>query len=265
MSRLFRGRGQLVKIARWGVRNRRADRLTGTRVDALICATHLGIVIMFARSGPDTGPVTDLAATRTTRRAWHGVAELILAGPQDRRSHSIKLRVTPGGFATTKDPALVVSHGDLVLGEVRVPLSGTTCAAVGELIGESAGVPVDRYEGGSGVAPDEVLALDPDALAVLAEGFEHGDAALRAFAPDQTPVLWPEHFDVGISIGADEVNYGVSPGDSSIDEPYAYVGPWQPRTGPFWNQSFGAARPLTELPTVDTIIAFFAEGRSLLH
>ena len=57
------------------------------------------------------------------------MAELVLAGPQDRHSQSIRLRVTPGGFATTKDPALVVSHGDLVLGEVRVPLSGTTCAA----------------------------------------------------------------------------------------------------------------------------------------
>ena len=37
-------------------------------------------------------------------------------------------------------------------------------------------------------------------------------------------VLWPEHFDVGID--ANEVNYGVSPGDASCPEPYAYVGPW---------------------------------------
>jgi hypothetical protein len=248
------------------VRYRRTDRLTGVRVDALIYATHLGIVIIFARPGPDTGAVTDLVPGRlpTTRRAWHGVAELVLAGPQDRKSHTIRLRVTPGGFATIKDPALVVSHGDLVLGEVRVPLSGTTCAAIGALIGESAGAPVDRYEGGSGVDPDEVLELDPDALSVLAQGFDHGDAALRAFAPDQVPVLWPEHFDVGISVAADEVNYGVSPGDSAVDEPYAYVGPWQPRTGPFWNQPFGAARPLTELPTVDAIVAFFEDGRALL-
>ena len=43
----------------------------------------------------------------------------------------------------------------------------------------------------------------------------------------QTPVLWPEHFDVGITL--DKVNYGVSPGDDDIPEPYAYVGPWTPR------------------------------------
>jgi hypothetical protein len=50
-------------------------------------------------------------------------------------------------------------------------------------------------------------------------------------------VLWPEHFDIGISV--DEVNYGVSPGDVHIPEPYAYVGPWHPRVGTFWNTGFG--------------------------
>jgi hypothetical protein len=170
--------------------------------------------------------------------------------------------VTPGGFATIKDPALVVSHGDLVLGEVRVPLAGTTCAALGALIGEPAGAPADRYAGGSGVAPDEVLQLDPDALAVLVHGFDIGAAALRAFASGQTPVLWPEHFDVSVTL--DEVNYGVSPGDAYLDEPYAYVGPFEPRTGPFWNAPFGAARALSDLSTVDNIVAFFAEGRTRL-
>ena len=81
---------------------------------------------------------------------------------------------------------------------------------------------------------------------------------MRAFAPDQEPVLWPEHFDLGISL--DEVNYGVSPGDSQIPRPYAYVGPWSAREGTFWNTPFGAARPLTELPDVDALVAFFHEG-----
>jgi hypothetical protein len=34
--------------------------------------------------------------------------------------------------------------------------------------------------------------------------FVRGDAALRAFAADSTPILWPEHFDVGVTVG--EVN-----------------------------------------------------------
>jgi hypothetical protein len=75
-------------------------------------------------------------------------------------------------------------------------------------------------------------------------------------------VLWPEHFDVGISVG--EVNYGVSPGDDAIPEPYAYVGPWSPQTGPFWNVPFGAARPITALGDADDVLEFFRTGQSLL-
>jgi hypothetical protein len=71
-------------------------------------------------------------------------------------------------------------------------------------------------------------------------------------------VLWPEHFDVGISVG--EVNYGLSPGDAALPEPYAYVGPWTPRTGQFWNQPFGAARPLAALGDVGGVVAFLREG-----
>jgi hypothetical protein len=207
-----------------------------------------------------------------TRRSWHAVAELVLAGPQDRASHSIKLRVVPGGFATTKDPALRVERGFLVLGDDRLPLDGTTAAALGAATGAPAGAPADRYKDGSGVAPDEVLTIDDVAVAMLAGAFGLGDAALRAFqrrlrsergehsAPAATPVLWPEHFDVGITV--DEVNYGVSPGDDFLGVPYAYVGPWQPRTGPFWNAPFGSARPVADFSTVDALVAYFREGAS---
>jgi hypothetical protein len=67
-------------------------------------------------------------------------------------------------------------------------------------------------------------------------------------------VLWPEHFDVAVTL--DEVNYGVSLGDGYLPEPYAYVGPWQPRTGEFWNAPFGAAKPLTGMDVED----FFRTG-----
>jgi hypothetical protein len=76
------------------------------------------------------------------------------------------------------------------------------------------------------------------------------------------PVLWPEHFDLAVTV--DEVNYGVSPGDTYLDEPYAYVGPWQARTGPFWNAPFGAARPLSELGDADAVAGFFTEARGPL-
>ena len=81
---------------------------------------------------------------------------------------------------------------------------------------------------------------------------------MRAFAPTEEPVLWPEHFDIGIA--KDEVNYGVSPGDGHLSEPYAYVGPWAQRDGDFWNTAFGAARPMSDLPDADAVEQFFREG-----
>jgi hypothetical protein len=229
----------------------------------------------------------DLAATR---RAWHGVAELVLAGPQYRRAGTIRLRVVPGGFATVAAPDLAVIGGDLVAGGGdlvagggalvagggalvagggavvagggRVGIDGRTSVELAGAVGVDVGAPADLYHDGSGVDPDEPLGLDPDAAAVLADALAVGDAALRALAPDLTPVLWPEHFDLGISVA--EVNYGLSPGDRYLDEPYAYVGPWTRREGAFWNAPFGAARPLRDLGGVDEVVAFYAEARDLL-
>jgi hypothetical protein len=198
----------------------------------------------------------DLAATRA---ALHGVAELLLAGPQHRTHGTIRLRVVPGGFATVAGPELRVDVGALVAGDRRVALAGTTYGRAGAEVGVEAGAPVGVYREGSGARPDDPVDIDPATAAHLAGCFALGDRALRRFAADQTPVLWPEHFDVGITV--DEVNYGVSLGDAAIVEPYAYVGPWQPRTGDFWNVPFGAARPLRELPDEDAVAAFFTRGR----
>jgi hypothetical protein len=93
---------------------------------------------------------------------------------------------------------------------------------------------------------------------VILAAFARGDAAMRLFAPAEEPVLWPEHFDVGITVN--EVNYGVSPGDVGIAEPYAYVSPWKARAGAFWNADFGASRLMRDLPTAQDVLAFFTEG-----
>jgi hypothetical protein len=205
--------------------------------------------------------VADPSDLQETRRAWHGLAELVLAGPQYRRSGTIRLRVSPGGFETVAEPWLRVDGTELVAGDTRTAVVGLTFAEVAALAGVDLGAPADLYPDGSGVDPGETVSLSPAALGVLDDAYQRGDAALRAFAPDQTPVLWPEHFDLGTTV--DEVNYGVSPGDAVLGEPYAYVGPWQPRTGPFWNASFGAARPMRELADVEAVRRFFTEGRQL--
>ncbi|MFB9446289.1 hypothetical protein Dvina_10755 [Dactylosporangium vinaceum] len=193
--------------------------------------------------------------TNLTRRSLHGLAELVLAGPQYRSSGTIRLGVGGGGFRTVAAPELTVTADALVRGDGhRVDLAGRTLGEVAAAAGVAIGAPENLYPDGSGAAAEDVVVLD--GAAQILEAFAAGDAALRALSGDVEPVLWPEHFDLGISL--DEVNYGVSAGDSTIDEPYAYVGPWKARTGDFWNVSFGAAHPVRALPD---LLAFFEEGR----
>jgi hypothetical protein len=196
-----------------------------------------------------------------TRRSLHGVAELVLAGPQYRATGKLRLEVVPGGFATILDPRLRVDGGQ-VAGPTgaAVAIDGRTPRALGAELGVAAGRPEGAYEGGSGVDPDEALPLDADQAGVILGALALGHGALVAFAPAETPVLWPEHFDVAIRVR--DMNFGVSPGDGFIAEPYAYVGVAAPPAGDrFWNAPFGAAVPLRELPDAAAVTGFFAEGR----
>jgi len=210
-------------------------------------------------STPESAPTPTLAATR---RALHGIAELVLAGPQYRAGGEIRLRVLPGGFGTVFEPSLRVDRDHLVVGgsAERVALAGRSYAELAAEAGVEAGAPADLYSDGSGVQPGEPIVLDATAAAAIQRAFADGDRALRLLAPDAEPVLWPEHFDVAITLR--EVNYGVSPGDGYLAEPYAYVGPHQPRRGSFWNAPFGAARRVAALGDADAILAFFREGRA---
>jgi len=201
----------------------------------------------------------DLAATR---RSLHGVAELVLAGPQYRASGKLRLRVVPGGFATVTTPALRVD-GPLVTGaeEAMIAITGRTPRVLGVDLGITAGRPDGAYEGGSGVDLDETLTVHPDRVGEILAALALGRDALVAFAPGESPVLWPEHFDVAIRV--DDINFGVSPGDGFLAEPYAYVGVSSPPAGdPYWNAPFGAAVPLRELPQAAAVTGFFAEGRT---
>jgi hypothetical protein len=200
-----------------------------------------------------------LAVLVATRAALHGAAELLLAGPQYRASGEIQLRVEAGGFATFTGPGRRVDVDTLVGDGRRVPLVGTTYRRAAAELRIEAGAPAGVYGEGSGAEPDDPVDVDAEAAAYLAECFALGDRALRRFAAGQSPVLWPEHFDVGITV--DEVNYGVSPGDTAISEPYAYVGPRRRHTGDFWNVAFGAARPVRELVDVSGLVDFFTQGR----
>jgi hypothetical protein len=199
-----------------------------------------------------------------TRRALHGVAELVLAGPQYAACGSIELRVTAGGFGTVDRPDLRVA-GAQVLADGRAErIDGHTPRSLAAALGVEVTRLDDVYSGGPGVSEDELLVVDEASAQVLAEAFAAGDTALRSLAPDASPVLWPEHFDIGVTV--DEVNYGVSPGDDHVPVPYAYVGPWtMPARDQFWNQSFGAAREMATFADPTAVHAFFEEGRDRLR
>jgi hypothetical protein len=206
--------------------------------------------------------MTNLAPTRLS---LHAVAELLLAGPQYDASGTLRLKAAPGGFATIAEPELAVVGAALTAGSKEVLLDGRTIGEVAQDVGVTPRPLGDVQKDHTDLGPGSVLTVDGVAAAQIAEALRIGAAALAAYAPSADAVLWPEHFDVGISV--DEVNYGVSPGDGYVEVPYAYVGPWS-RDGlddPFWNAPFGAAAPLAELGDEAGVVAYFERGRALLN
>src|SRR3954454_18496062 len=173
--------------------------------------------------------LTQSPALAGTRGTWHRVAEHVLAAGQFAASGTIRLRASPGGFSTTTGIdgrqlavvglPLVVSEGDT---RRAVPL--TTLRALAAFAGVQPGLS-GSYSPTTPPDLDSPLVGDAEAAVALANWFALGDAVLRRFAAEaarpQQPVLWPEHFDLGVTV--DEVNYGFSPGDDAIAGPYAYV------------------------------------------
>jgi len=197
-----------------------------------------------------------------TRRSLHALAELVVAGPRFRATGDLRLRVRPEGIGTWDAPVVALSHGELVTGTSRFAVDGLTIAEVAARAGLQPSPLDDVYTDGPHVAPSETVRLDPEALRVVEAAFQLGEESLRELSPEAERTLWPEHFDLAITVGS--VNYGVSPGDDYLDRPYAYVGPHDPVAGEFWNAPFGAARPLEELRSAAAATAFFREGRALV-
>jgi len=227
---------------------------------------------MTAMADRPGGSPARLAATCD---AWHKVAEHVLASALYAETGKIGLVPSPGGFSTPAFGAdgrfLAVDGTELVAGRAggsrRAAL--TTIRAAAELAGITPGAPAGVYRPATRLDLDGPLMIDADAANVLADWYALGARALRAFAAvirgdgPGPAVLWPEHFDLGITAGA--INYGVSPGDAPFPDPYLYVGPHDgppPGDPAFWNAPFGAARTIDQIGTVQAAVAFFADGRA---
>ncbi|MGY1636980.1 hypothetical protein ACI78V_10030 [Geodermatophilus sp. SYSU D00742] len=205
----------------------------------------------------------------TTRTSWHRVAEHVLAAGQFAARGTIRLRARPGGFATTVglgDRQLAVVGDELLViqdDSIRAePL--TTLGRAARFAGVQLGLR-GSYPPVTSADPDAPLPADPSAAHRLSDWFALGEAALRRLAAElgrpMDPVLWPEHLDLGVVL--DAVNYGCSPGDAAIPEPYLYVGPHEgpPSSHGFWNASFGAAAGVSRIRDAADAAEFFVQGR----
>jgi hypothetical protein len=207
-----------------------------------------------------------------TRQSLHRLAEHVVSPARHAVTGRIGLRPHPGGLRTPafgpQDTVVAVEYDELVVLDGRSARRHrvSTLRAAGSFVGVTPGAPADVYRPATPCDLDAELHLDRAAMQVLGDWYAAGADALErlteAVAPEAVSEaqLWPEHLDLAVTVG--EVNYGVSPGDDAIPEPYAYVGPHAGRRAvdEFWNAPFGAARPLGELSDVDSLVLFFEEG-----
>ena len=219
------------------------------------------------------------------RAGMHALAEHVLAPARYRADGHIGLAPLPGGFGTPRfgdDERIRVDGVELVHEHpgtsTRVRI--TNLGAAAKFVGIEPGAVVSVYTPTTPSDPDVALALDTEGAHTLAAWIALGEALLEELRAtyatrDASPAtIWPEHFDLAFELGdADSgtrANYGASPGDSAIAEPYLYVGPWDAgrRTGKLATHPWGSAITYSELRAggdpKGTGMEFFQEGAALL-
>jgi hypothetical protein len=225
----------------------------------------------------------DLDKYVRTRAALHAIAEHVMSPARYAAVGRIGLRSLDGGFGTPYfgDDRRIRVAGDQILdeqyGEARaVPL--TTLRAAAEFVGVAPGAPAGVYTPTTALDLDRPLEVHPDEAARLAAWYALGAATLAewrdqhaATAPSLVQ-LWPEHFDLACDLGdmdtGRRANYGFSPGDTAIAEPYAYVGPWEIASHPhdLWDRPWGASLRAGDLgdDPAGQLLDFFTAGARAL-
>jgi hypothetical protein len=219
------------------------------------------------------------------RDGLHALAEHVLAPARYRADGHIGLVPAPGGFGTPVfgDGERIRVEGVELVHEhpgtsTRVRI--TTVGAAAQFVGIEPGAVAEVYTPATPCTPDAPVALDPDAARVLAAWIALAESLLEDLrsayaAHDSTaPTIWPEHFDLACELGDADAgtrgNYGASPGDRAIAEPYLYVGPHEAsrRTGKLAAYPFGAAITYSDLlaggDPKGLGADFFREGAALL-
>lgn len=194
-----------------------------------------------------------------TRAALHSVAMAVVA-PARKPENEISLRYTRGGFGT---PFFDQDGLDC---QVRVEGAGLV-----------------RQRGMEETTEPLPAGVDAAAAGALGDFYGFACSVLEQLRADESEVdssivrIWPEHFDIAVELGGDtavtRANFGASPGDENHDEPYLYVGPWDPglASGELWNATGfpGAELPYSELLAAadqrQTALRFMRERYSALQ
>jgi hypothetical protein len=208
-----------------------------------------------------------------TRASLHLVAARVLGAARFSAVGRMGLIVVPGGFGTPEFDGrrLLVVDGMLSDGNRRQPITNLldACAFAG-IDPSIAPHPVLDMA----ADPTATLTVDTDAARILALWFAFCDSHLESVLTEADPTdepsavqLWPEHFDLALESGPPgrRANYGGSPGDAVVDEPYLYVGPHDHRDGPFWNAPFGAVLTYADIRRGEDPATFFEQGRQSLR
>ncbi len=230
-------------------------------------------------------PLIDRDRYIASRRALHSVAEHVLCPARHAAVGRIGLRASPGGFATPVfgDERRLLIDGTRIADQrhdERNAEALTTLRAAAVFVDVEPGAPTDVFTPTTPCDLDAPLTIDERDATAIAEWFGLGDAVLGVWRdmhhdlePSQVQ-LWPEHFDLACDLGeaprGTRANYGFSPGDAGIVEPYVYIGPWaaEAPVGDFWDQPWGAALRRSQLVAdvevggdpAPTVLAFFATG-----
>ena len=210
----------------------------------------------------------------TTREAWRALACFVVSPWRYARDGHIGLRATADGFGTPLFAGTgVVVRGNRLDVEPGRSTTITTLRAAAEFVGVElsehppVGHDLPAFE------PDRHLEIDLRSVSFIADWWALGDAALSTVSE---PHLWPEHFDIAISVHLPDdvgVNVGFSPGDRHSDDPYVYVGPHDAasldRADPYWNAPFGAVLARDEVVAApdphEAALAFIRTGLERLR
>lgn len=181
-----------------------------------------------------------------TRSVWHRTMREVLETEQSAALGTIRLGVGADGVVSRWFP----HPGG---GEQRLRLQGASLIREGTAPDPS--VEVTDLDGVDAAAADALLAW-----------YLLGQRVLEALEPaagerGEDIVLWPEHADLATVLHTAHggLNLGFSPGDEFSEEPYVYAGPWEQRTGGFWNAPFGAIRTYAEIAAAPDPVAAATE------